>query len=112
MTYIMFLVVLAIAALVFALVRSFGFHAKYEATFKVLGTFVAMLPVLIGVASIIFAIEIGLGLIVFGALYSTGMVRSIPHQYEIFSLYGMAIIAIGIAVFELLRYAVFVAREV
>jgi hypothetical protein len=54
MTYIMFLVVLAIAALVFALVRSFGFHAKYEATFKVLGTFVAMLPVLIGVASIIF----------------------------------------------------------
>lgn len=54
MTYILFLVALVVAALVFMLMQLFGFNAKYETIFKTIGVFAAMLPVLVGAASIVF----------------------------------------------------------
>ena len=110
MTYILFLVALVVAALVFVLMQLFGFNAKYETIFKTIGVFAAMLPVLVGAASIVFIVEVGISLIVFGVLYSAGIVQSIAHQHVIFALYGMAIIAMGIAVFNL-GYAVLVGRD-
>jgi hypothetical protein len=77
MTYIFFLIVLFVAAMLFGLVRLLGFQANYETIFKAVGIFAAMLPVLVMSASVIFVIEVGICLVVFGLLYSTGIVLSI-----------------------------------
>src|SRR4029079_16955294 len=101
---------LAIAALVFVLSRLFGFSATYDATFKWLATIASVLPIWLLAALVIFLVEFGFALIVFGVLGYAGLAQEIPRRYEIVGLYLMAALALVIAGFNAIRYAVLIGR--
>jgi hypothetical protein len=86
MTQAFFLAILLLAFIAFALMWLLGLHIKFELTFKTLATVLVMLPLLVIPTLLVFVIGFGLYMLVSGALYSTGLLSSIPDRYVIWSL--------------------------
>jgi hypothetical protein len=103
-SYLIFLAVLLFAAIVTAVLRLFGFGLTFEVVFKALATAVVFLPMVLMSALVVFIVEFGICMVALLMLHLTGLVHpaDIPKQYQVFGLWGLAVLAIGIVVFAAL----------
>ncbi len=114
MTQIVFVAVVLIAFVIFALLKLTGYRVAFEPILKTLATAVVMLPLLVMSSLIIFMMEVLVCVAVILILYAAGMLAglsNIPRQYTDFGLWALIAIAIGIAGFNWLRYVVLARDE-
>jgi hypothetical protein len=110
------LLVAAIAsAIIFAVVKLLGRGPRFGTIFKASALALTMLPMMVVLVLVIFAIEVVASMLLLLVLHITGVLPNyIPHDYEVFGLWGMLATALALALFpgrELLRYVIHVARE-
>jgi hypothetical protein len=114
MTQVIFLAVLLVAAVLWAMLRVLQIRIGFEPIFKVLASTVVMLPMVLMGGVVIFVLELGLCMLLLGVLKLTGLIPDlavIPHQYEVFGLWLLFALALAIPGFHALRYIILIRDQ-
>jgi hypothetical protein len=77
MTYLVFLVVLLLAAIVVGVARLFGIRISFELAFKILANVVLMLPAVTWALLVWLGMALGLVMIASGILYAAGLLPAV-----------------------------------
>jgi hypothetical protein len=84
---------------------------SFETIFKVLATFVVMLPMVLMGALVFFIFEMGICFVIILVLYVTGFLPDIPNWYVNLGLCGLMVVAIGYVGVAASRYGPLLVRK-